>query len=291
MSCGYLKARGERQEESVIEIPEGAVLAEQLGQVAVGRRIERVVAAHSPHKLASFNGDPSRYDSLLAGRTIGRAAAFGSFVELVAGDARLVFSEGVSLRFHAPSEDRPAKHQLLVELDGGSAISASVQMYGALYALRGELDNRYYQVARTRPSPLGEEFDLAYFSALLAGERPTLSAKALLATEQRIPGLGNGVLQDILFRARIHPKRKLATLAADDRARLFSELTQTLRAMRERGGRDTERDLFGAPGGYRTLMSSRSCASPCPACGGAITKEAYLGGSVYFCTRCQPLDR
>lgn len=275
----------------MIEVPESAVLAEQLGQVVVRRRVERVVAAHSPHKLAFFNGDPSGYHGMLSGRTIERSEAFGSFVELVAGDARLVFSEGVSLRFHAPAEGRPEKHQLLVELDGGGALSASVQMYGALYAFRGELDNPYYQGARAKPSPLGDGFDLAYFSALLAGERPTLSAKALLATGQRVPGLGNGVLQDILFRARVHPKRKLGTLTAADQARLFTELTQTLRAMRERGGRDTERDLFGSPGGYRTLMSSRSCTAPCPACGGAITKEAYLGGSVYYCPRCQPLER
>jgi hypothetical protein len=37
----------------------------------------------------------------------------------------------------------------------------------------------------------------------LGQEVKKLSLKALLATEQRIPGLGNGVLQDILFKARM----------------------------------------------------------------------------------------
>lgn|GEM_PF-2077218 len=37
--------------------------------------------------------------------------------------------------------------------------------------------------------------------------------KAFLATEQRIPGLGNGVLQDILWTARIHPKLHKCALA------------------------------------------------------------------------------
>ena len=63
-------------------------------------------------------------------------------------------------------------------------------------------------------SPLGDGFDAAYFDRLVAGAKPNLSAKAFLATEQRIPGLGNGVLQDILFNARIHPKRKMATLVS-----------------------------------------------------------------------------
>ncbi|MCQ4762422.1 hypothetical protein NE555_17590, partial [Alistipes onderdonkii] len=41
-------------------------------------------------------------------------------------------------------------------------------------------------------SPLGDGFDAAYFDRLVAGAKPNLSAKAFLATEQRIPGLGNG---------------------------------------------------------------------------------------------------
>jgi len=47
------------------------------------------------------------------------------------------------------------------------------------------------------------------------------SIKFLLATEQRIPGLGNGVLQDILFKAKIHPKRKVADLSEKNKCELF----------------------------------------------------------------------
>jgi len=28
----------------------------------------------------------------------------------------------------------------------------------------------------------------------------------------------------------------------------------------------------------------------CPVCGAAIVRQAYLGGNVYFCPVCQPLD-
>jgi formamidopyrimidine-DNA glycosylase len=43
-----------------------------------------------------------------------------------------------------------------------------------------------------------------------------LSLKAALATEQRIPGLGNGSLQDILWQAHLHPKRKTNTLSDEE---------------------------------------------------------------------------
>ena len=104
-----------------------------------------------------------------------------------------------------------------------------------------------------------------------------------MATEQRIPGLGNGVLQDILFKSRIHPKRRLATLGDAELGRMYSSVKSTLRDMADRGGRDTEKDLLGKPGGYKTLLSKNTFAEPCPGCGGAIVKEAYLGGAVYYC--------
>lgn len=150
-------------------------------------------------------------------------------------------------------------------------------------------DNFYYLVTMEKPTPLSDEFHEAYWSSLLAAASPKLSAKAFLATEQRIPGVGNGVLQDILFRARIHPKTKLSALSDGELEVLFHILKDTLREMTDEGGRDTERDLFGACGGYRTILSAKTAAAPCPLCLGAIIRQAYLGGNVYFCPHCQPL--
>ena len=77
-------------------------------------------------------------------------------------------------------------------------------------------------VAKSKPSPLSKEFDEAYFEELsLANELQKLSVKAFLATEQRIPGLGNGVLQDILWKAKLHPKRKMNTLSGEEKAVMY----------------------------------------------------------------------
>lgn len=114
-----------------------------------------------------------------------------------------------------------------------------------------------------------------------------MSIKALLATEQRIPGLGNGVLQDILFKAGIHPKRKISKISELERSDLFHCLKVTLQSMADKGGRDTEKDFYGNFGGYKTLLSKNTYKNPCPNCGDTIVKEAYLGGSVYYCPTCQ----
>ena len=122
-----------------------------------------------------------------------------------------------------------------------------------------------------------------------AQEVQKLSLKALLATEQRIPKLGNGVLQDILFNARMHPKKKVSALAGKEKEILFNSVKTTVSAMAAHGGRDTDLDLFGNPGSYKTILCKNTVNKPCPVCGTAIKKEAYMGGSIYYCEKCQRL--
>jgi formamidopyrimidine-DNA glycosylase len=203
----------------------------------------------------------------------------------------MVFGDGVSLRYHEKTELRPAKHQLLIEFADSTALSASVQMYGGLWCFKeGTFQNPYHGLAREKPSPLSVAFDKTYFDHLIsAPEVHKLSLKALLATEQRIPGCGNGVLQDILFNAKMHPKKKLGSLSEPYRGALFNSLKITLAKMVAMGGRDTELDLFGNPGGYLTTMSKKTVGKPCGICGTVIKKETYMGGSIYYCETCQKL--
>jgi len=275
----------------MIELPEALTLADQLNATIRNKRIAKVTTGHTPHKFAWYYGDPAQYSVLLDGKAIDKAVAFGGLVEIRAGDAVMLFGDDVSLRFHKKNESRPERHQFLVEFEDLSAISASVKMYGGVGCFRGgELDNRYYRVAREKPSPLSESFNEEYFSRLIsAPDLQRLSAKAFLATEQRIPGIGNGVLQDILFKARVHPKKKVCAFTDEERRSLFQSIKTVFREMSRRGGRDMETDLFGRRGGYKTKMSKNTVGKPCPACGNIIAKESYLGGSIYFCAQCQKL--
>ncbi len=273
----------------MIELPEAYVLAQQINENLIGKRIMNVTAAQSPHKFAWYHGDPQKYHELLSGKTIDRAVSYGGMVNIFAGDSMMVFGDGVSLGFHGAGEERPKKHQMLVEFEDFSALSSTVQMYGGLWCFKGgEFDNQYYQVAKEKPSPLSDKFDREYFDKIF--ESPgaeKLSVKALLATEQRIPGLGNGVLQDILYNSGIHPKRKIITLTDTEKKALFDSIKDTLTEMLSKGGRDTERDLFGCYGGYKTKASKNTVDKPCQKCGSNIIKEAYMGGSVYYCPGCQ----
>jgi formamidopyrimidine-DNA glycosylase len=274
----------------MIELPEAAILAKQINETATGKRIKKVIAAQSPHKFAWYYGDPQEYNGLLAGKVISTAVNYGGLVEIKAGNAILLFGDGASLRHYVKGDKLPFKHQLWIEFEDGSSLVSTVQMYGGLWAFPdGSFDNKYYRIAKEKTSPLMEAFDRTYFNSLFGENTDKLSLKAFLATEQRIPGLGNGVLQDILFNAKMHPKKKVNTLSEKNKEELLDFLKLTLTKMVADGGRDTEVDLYGRQGGYKTILSRNTVDKPCPVCGTIIKKEAYMGGSVYYCSRCQKM--
>jgi formamidopyrimidine-DNA glycosylase len=272
----------------MMELPEAAVVANQISSALSGKRIALAVANQSPHKFAWFTGDPTTYHDRLVGKVIQSSSAHGGMVEVHADDVVLALS--TALRYYEEGERLPKKHQLLLKFEDRTVLVATVQMWGCLACFPEDGDSGIhdYEFSKQKPSPLSDAFSSEYFHELRTPETSALSAKAFLATEQRIPGLGNGVLQDILWTARVHPRTKMGHLGEDGVQGIYEAVRTTLADMVRLGGRDTEKDLFGRPGGYRTTLSRNTVGTPCPACNTEIQKQAYLGGSIYFCAACQP---
>lgn len=275
----------------MIELPEAVVLSKEINDALSGKTILKVITAQSPHKLAWYHENPEVYNELLVNSIIQKSYNQGGFVRIDLNDEKtILLSEGVRIRYILEGEQLPKKHQLLIEFSDHSCLVCSIQMYGGLCAFRkGDYDNVYFGAAREKPSPLAETFDQKYFEKLLKDCAEKLSLKAFLATEQRIPGLGNGVLQDILFNAKLHPKRKINSLGKGNKNSLFASVKSTLLKMTNDGGRDTESDIFGYPGSYHTQLCKNTVGKSCEVCGAIIQKQAYMGGSIYFCPSCQEL--
>lgn len=275
----------------MIELPEAQLLTRQIAETLIGRRIQDAVAGQSPHGFAFYCGDPTTYGERLVGKSIAGAEAHGGHVWMELSDGHfLIFGEGASLRFLAPEQTVPKKHQLLLTFEDQSRFLVTVQMY-AFLVLHYPVEelNPYIECGLRGPNPLDDSFDESFFLNLIAtSETDKLTTKGLLATDQRLPGIGNGVLQDILFHARVNPRRLVNGLTSEEKTGLYISLRNTLSEMIALGGRNTERDLFGVPGGYETKMSRNTVGKPCPRCGSVIVKETYLGGSVYYCPACQP---
>jgi formamidopyrimidine-DNA glycosylase len=275
----------------MFELPEIFTLARQMNTTLPGKVIQRGELGNSPHKFVWYNRQPEEFDQLTRGKCLGQAQGGGRwlFLDLEPG-YRLVWGEcGGRIRFHTAGENLPLKHHLLLTFEDGSALSTMTVMWGAmeLYEAGKEQERQYIKGMRLTPMDSG--FTRAYFSnlvdELLQGKKR--SAKSLLTQDQLIPGLGNAIAQDILFNARLHPRRPLADLSQEQRDNLHQAVVDTVREVIAAGGRNDEMDLFGNPGGYQRIMDNHSADKPCPRCGTLVVKMQYLGGACYFCPNCQ----
>lgn len=276
----------------MIEYPEAVIISRQMAAELAGRRIAEAQANASPHKFAFFTGDPSAYPSLLVRQALGTARANGSLILVPVGrELHLVLGGGGErILLHEPGARLPAKHQLGLTCDDGRRPSVSVQGWGFVALMDHETLAAHPYAGRTRPDPLSAAFSTHHFREQFASlsEGDTRSLKAFLVSDPGVSGIGNGVLQDILFRALQHPRVRAAQLSLEQQDALYNALRATLSQMLAQGGRDSERNLCGQPGGYRRLMHSGTAGQPCRQCGTPIEKQSFLGGSVYYCPVCQP---
>lgn len=271
----------------MIEYPEAIVLSRQLKQKCLKQVISDVEVNVYPHKMAWFNDDAENYRKILIGQQFTDCIAYGSFVELRGEHCHLVFHEGIQLR-DVKEVPMDVKHQLKLVFKDHTLL-ASIKMYGGIYCFKNDLVNAYRDLALNKPGLLSPELNEEYWQNLIHKSSGKLSLKAFLATEQRFPGLGNGLCQELLFNAGMHPKRKLESLDLNDKAVLFKSMKALTQRIVDQGGRDTE-TLLDGPGGYQTVMSAKGFTLPCPKCKGLKVKESYLGGSIYFCPKCQCLE-
>lgn len=275
----------------MFELPEFVTLARQMNDTLKGKMIQSGHLGNTPHKFVWYNRSHDEFERLTCGKTVGeaRARAKWLFIPLEPGYVLLLGECGGKVLYHPPGSKVPTKYHLYVMFQDSSFLTATTQMWGAieLYEKGAEQDREY--VKGMRPTPSEPTFTLDYFCALVdelaAGKKR--SAKALLTQDQLIPGLGNAIAQDILFRARLHPKHPISELDTGQRRALYDAILNTVREVIDQGGRYDEYDLYGHQGKYVRIMDRHALERPCPECGGDIEKIQYLGGSCYLCPNCQ----
>jgi formamidopyrimidine-DNA glycosylase len=277
----------------MFELPEVVILARQLNQTIQGKTIRRGRLGNSPHKFVWYNRSHDEFERLTKGKRIGETKARGRwiFISLDSGYVLLLGELGGKLLYHAPGavSGLPKRYHLMISFDDDSTLTVMTQMWGAmeLYERGQELHREL--IKDMRIAPIDPEFTFDYFSQLvdsLKAERKR-STKALLTQDQLIPGLGNSIAQDIMFRAGLHPRHPIDDLDHEQVRALFDATVDTVREAIAKGGRNDERNLFNEAGGYIRIMDRNAPNRPCPRCSGTVTKIQYLGGACYLCPACQ----
>jgi len=108
----------------------------------------------------------------------------------------------------------------------------------------------------------------------------------MLMSGDFIAGIGNAYADEILWQAKLHPKRRVTTLDEGEMDRLYAALRETLARAVEIVEHDLPRELGTK---IRTHMKIRGkVGDPCARCGTKIVRTRHGLDEMFVCPNCQP---
>jgi formamidopyrimidine-DNA glycosylase len=106
--------------------------------------------------------------------------------------------------------------------------------------------------------------------------RGSMALKARLLDQRSIAGVGNLLADEILWRARLSPRRAAGSLSLDE----LDHLRRTLRA--------ATRDAIRKGGAHTgNFIPFRKRGAACPRCGTEVSRATIGGRTTFWCSACQ----
>ena len=182
----------------------------KLWNVGLNQAVEHV-ALHP--KAAVFRGaDVRAIGKHLSGATLlSSEAAAKQMLFRFSGDAWLGVHLGMTgkLSVHPPSFKPRSHDHLVLEQTAQSLVFSDHRMFGRIqFSLGPDAPEWWTAIA---PAILSEEFTVGAVTAFLR-RRAGSPIKAVLLIQERFPGVGNWMADEILWRAAIHPRQLAGTL-------------------------------------------------------------------------------
>ena len=186
----------------------------------------------------------------------------------------------------------PAKHDHVVfDMENGARVTFNdARRFGAMDLMSTERAGEHWLLKDLGPEPLGNGFHADYLVGRLSGR--VMPVKAALLDQRIVAGLGNIYVSEVLFRARIDPRRAAGDLTATEIGELVPVIRTVLDEAIAAGG-SSLRDYRQADGELGYFQHSFRVydreGAPCPAsgCAGTIHRIVQSGRSSFFCPVCQ----
>jgi len=273
------------------ELPEVETVRRMLEGAIPGRVIARAEVSRKRLRTASLAALPRK----LAGRTFESPRRTGKFLLLDLDQGLTLLSHlGMSGRwlFWPPRRavDQALEHvHLKLRFQDGAALwYQDVRRFGMLRVVATDRLASDASLKLLGPDPLAVPRDGAALRGAARGARTSI--KTWLLDQRRIAGLGNIYASEVLFRARIDPRRRAGALDAAEWARVASEIPAVLEESIARMGTtfSTYRTIWNEPGQYgEELLVYDRAGEPCRNCGNPLRRIVQNGRSTFFCPNCQ----
>src|SRR4029077_18786758 len=212
---------------------------------------------------------PRDLPAKVAGQRIVRTGRRAKYLLLELESGTLLMHLGMSgnLRVVPAQAPRVSHDHFDLVLDSGLALRFNdPRRFGSLL-YTAEDPRQHALLKHLAAEPFARAFDADYLWRITRGRRVAL--KQLIMNSRLVVGVGNIYASEALFRARLRPQRRAATLTRAESARLVRAIRTVLRLAIRAGG-TTLRDYLGADGapGYfrQRLYVYERAGKPCRRC-------------------------
>jgi formamidopyrimidine-DNA glycosylase len=290
------------------ELPEVETVRRGLASVLVGTRVKALEARRPDLRFPL----PERFQDRLVGQEIVALERRAKYlIAMLSGGEDLVMHLGMTGRFmilqngecDTPGDyvrdtsSSPTHDHVVIHLSGGTRIVYNDPRRFGFMIMMPHAERPSHALFRgLGAEPLGLELTADYLAARARGKSVTL--KGFLMDQRIVAGLGNIYASEVLFEARLSPKRRAASLAdrrgaATERAaRLVSAIKGVLRRAIEAGGSTLRhyRHADGSSGAFQKSFAVYDRAGlNClrPGCGGTVRRTLNAGRATFYCPLCQ----
>ena len=270
------------------ELPEIAVISRQMNKEIKGKRIADI-EARQPKNL---NMPVKEFVKIAKGKTVKNVSSKGKWMVIKLDPVYYMFiNRGMNadVLYFTPKQKLPEKYQFKLTFTDKTGFTIQFQWFGYVHLVSEKNLSKHKLTAQLGISPVDKEFTLEHFENLLANKKAGI--KSFLIDQKNVAGIGNVYIQDILFKAKLHPNRKISTLSKKEKTNLCNAIGDVLNHSIKLGGLVYEKDFYGQTGKFtiNEFLVGYKTGKPCPTCKTSIEKIKTGTTSSYICPKCQTL--
>lgn len=269
------------------ELPEVETVRRGLEKLILGKKISNINIRY-PKMIKT---DLPEFQKEMPGQVIQSMGRRGKYLLFYLSDKVLISHlrmEGKYFYYPDQVPERKHAHVLIHFEDGGTLVYEDVRKFGTMELLASELLEAYFVSKKLGPEPTEQDFDLEIFRGALKKSKKPIKSHLLYQT--LVTGLGNIYVDEVLWRAKVHPSRTSNSLSTQEARKVHDEIIKVLGEAVEKGGSTirTYTNAFGEDGTMQEFHQVYDkTGQACSRCGAIIEKIQLGGRGTHFCPKCQ----
>lgn len=271
------------------ELPEVETIKNTLKQFVIGKKVNDVTI-YWPNIIKKPD-DTEKFKYLLTEQVFRDIRRRGKFLLFYLDDVVLVSHLRMEGKFSVhPREETVNKHTHVIFsfTDGTELRYNDVRKFGTMHLFPKGCEHTEKPLSKLGPDALEDIFTNAYLYEKL--QKTHRFVKTCLLDQTIVAGLGNIYVDEVLFKACVHPLKRANNLTKKEIQAIQEATVFILRDAVQKGG-TTIRSYTNSQGEMgmfqQTLLVYGKEDEACAVCGNPIVKMKISGRGSHICTICQ----